>query len=129
MPFDNPPQTPFGDVGLLADARSRIAEDGDWLKDRFQDGNRRCLVGALSLVAGSRSFDAPNRVERRLARRLAEQLPPQFAGWVAKMKFVTSRHRLIWFNDDPGTRHEDVIALFDRAIDHLTIKAPVCVSM
>jgi hypothetical protein len=33
------------------------------------------------------------------------------------------------FNDDPGTRHDDVIALFDRAIDDLTIKVPVNVSM
>ena len=45
------------------------------------------------------------------------------------MKFVTSRQRLVWFNDDPGTKHEDVIALFDRTIDHLTIKAPVYVSV
>jgi hypothetical protein len=33
------------------------------------------------------------------------------------------------FNDNPRITHEDIMALFDQAIDHLTIKAPVCVSM
>ncbi len=47
----------------------------------FQDGNRICIVGALSLVSGSRSFNRPDRVERRLARVLAAQLPPGRPVW------------------------------------------------
>jgi hypothetical protein len=114
MPFDNPYQTSFGDVELLCDARRCIASRGDWVKGRFQDGDRHCLVAALSIAAGSRSFTIPNRLERRLARLLATELPPT-TFW-ARMNFLTGRQRLMWFNDDPGTRHEDVLALFDRTI-------------
>ena len=53
MPFDSPYQTPFGDVELLWDTRRRIASRGDWVQGRFQDGNRRCLVAALSIAAGA----------------------------------------------------------------------------
>src|SRR5215469_3438500 len=87
MPFDNPHQTPFGDIELLVAARGRISDSSDWMKHRFQDGNRRCLVAALSLVSDSRDLDVPNRVERRLARLLAKQLPrlPRFGA----IRFLT----------------------------------------
>jgi hypothetical protein len=77
MPFDNPHQTPFCDIELLLDARSLISDRGDWAQGRFRDQNRRCLVAALSSVSGSRSVYSANRVERRLARLLATQLPPR----------------------------------------------------
>jgi hypothetical protein len=41
------------------------------------------------------------------------------------MKCFTGRQRLIWFNDCPGTKHEDVMALFDKAIDHQTSKVSI----
>ena len=41
---------------------------------------------------------------------------------------MPARRRLIAFNDDPLTHHEDVIALFDRAIEHLASTAPVFVA-
>jgi hypothetical protein len=31
MPFDNPHQTPFGDIEILTDARNRIASQNTWL--------------------------------------------------------------------------------------------------
>ena len=74
MPFDNPYHTPSGDAELLRDARSRVSSRSDWVQGRFQDGNCLCLVGALSLVSGSRSFNTPNQVERRLAGSLFSQL-------------------------------------------------------
>jgi hypothetical protein len=126
MPFDNPNQTPFGDFELLLDGRGLISDRRDWVQGRFQDGNRRCLVAALSSVSGSLSFDSANRVERRLTRLLAKQLPSR-AFW-ARMRFLTARQRLILFNDDPRTQHEDIIALFDRTIDNFTREIPVCVS-
>jgi hypothetical protein len=127
MPFDNPHHLPFSDIEVLQEARGLISHGGDWVKDRFQDGNRRCLVAALSRVSHCRNLHVSNRLERRLARLLARQLPPGAPLW-ATMKFVSSRQRLIWFNDDPETRHEDVIALFDSTIDHLTNSVPVHVS-
>src|SRR3974377_518287 len=68
MPFDNPRQPPFGDIELLWDARSRIGRKGDWVQGRFQDGNRHCLVAALSLAAGRASFNMPKRLEGGPAR-------------------------------------------------------------
>jgi hypothetical protein len=44
------------------------------------------------------------------------------------MSFFTARRRLIWFNDCRHTKHEEIIALFDRTIDKLTRDMPVCVS-
>jgi hypothetical protein len=128
MPFDNPHQTPLGDAGLLWDARSRVATRSDWMQVRFQDGNRLCIVGALSLVSGSRSFNTPNQVERRLARVLAAQLPPGRSVWVG-LRFFTARQRLMWFNDSRRTSHADVMALFDRAIDQLMSTTPACISV
>jgi hypothetical protein len=126
MPFDNPHHSPIGDVDLLLDARRLISDRRDWVQGRFQDGNRRCLVAALSSVSGSRDFDAANRVERRLTRLLARQLLSR-PFW-SRLRSLTARRRLIWFNDDRRTKHEDVIALFDCTIDELTRGLPVCVS-
>jgi len=125
MPFDNPHQTPFGDAELLGEARSRISTRNDWVQGCFQDGNRLCIVGALSLVAGSRSFNSANRVERRLAGVLASQLPSKRPVWT-RFRFFTARQRLMWFNDARHTGHADVMALFDRAMDHLM--APALIS-
>ena len=123
MPFDNPPRTPFGDIELLWEARSRISNRDHWVQGRFQDGDRYCLIAVLSLVSGSPSFDVGNRVEGRLTRLLSKELPSRFRFW-ARVRFLTAGERLICFNDDARTGHEDVIALFDRTIDHLASQAP-----
>ena len=54
MPFDAPYQTPFGDIELLTDARSRICNRKSWVQDHFTNGDRYCLVAALSLACASR---------------------------------------------------------------------------
>ena len=118
MPFDNPNQAPIGDLEILADARNRVSIQSTWVQGSFLDGDRRCLVAALSLACGSRSLAIPNRTERRLARMLANQLPSH-APFATRIRLVSARQRLIFFNDGTRTCHEDVIALFDRAIDHL----------
>jgi hypothetical protein len=124
MPFDAIYQTPFGDIELLIDARSRIANCKSWVQGRFQDGDRHCLVGALSLACGSRSFHVPNRTEKRLARLVAKQIPPD-APFMTSCRFIPARQRLMSLNDDHRTRHQDVIALFDRTISHLMSTARV----
>jgi hypothetical protein len=124
MPFDAPYQTPFGDIELLMDARGRIANRKNWVQRRFQNGGRHCLVAALSLACGSRSFQMPNRTERRLARLIAKQIPPD-APLIIRYRLVPARQRLMSLNDDPRTTHEDVMALFDRTISHLASTARV----
>jgi len=126
MPFDNPPQS-FGDVERLLAVRDRISNADDWLQGGFKDGNRHCLVGALSLACASRSFYAPSRTERRLARVLAKQIPPTAPVWM-RLGVVASRHRLMAFNDIAQTTHEDVLALLDRAISQVASEAPAFVS-
>jgi hypothetical protein len=127
MPFDNPHKTEFGDIDLLLDARSRLSNKNDWVRCRYQHGNRLCLVAALSVVAGSVDFYTPNRRERQLARLVAAQLPDTVPLW-ARFSLVTARQRLIWFNDSPRTKHEDVVALVGRAIDFALSQAPAHVS-
>jgi hypothetical protein len=84
------------------------------------------LVAALSITAGSLDFQTPNRRERRLARLLAARLPEKAPLW-ARLRFFPARQRLILFNDSPQTRHADVLALFDGAIDHAVERTPICV--
>ena len=56
MPFDNPPDGRFSDIELLWAARSRIGDESGWVQNRYSDGDRLCLVAALSVVAGSAYF-------------------------------------------------------------------------
>jgi len=126
MPFDAPYQTPFGDIELLTDARSRISNRKSWAQGRFQDGDRHCLVAALSLACGSRSFQMPNRTERRLARLIAKQIPLH-APFMTRCGLIPARQRLMSLNDYPGTTHEDVLVLFDRTIGHLASTARISI--
>ena len=123
MPFDNPHDAPADDLAILIDARDRIADRHAWIKRAFKKGDRHCLVAALSLACGSHSFHAPNKTERRLAQMLAKQLPSKAPLWV-KIRLVSARTRLMRFNDDHLTSHEDVVALFDRTIGWLICKVP-----
>jgi hypothetical protein len=127
MPFDNPFEVPFDDIHLLMNARARIASPHRWLQGRFRYGDRYCLVGALSAECYSRSIRFPNRTERRLARRLAKQLPMVWRFWPRWM-FLTPRYRLTMFNDDYRTRHKSVVALFDRTIEQLMTESPLRVA-
>ena len=127
MPFDNPHQTPFGDLELLMETRGRISSRDNWVQGHFRKGGRYCLVAALSLTCGSRSFGVSNRTELRLSRLVAMHMPPDAPFWI-RYRFMPARRRLIAFNDDLLTRHEDVMALFDRAIEHLVISTQVRVA-
>ena len=127
MPFDNAPDGRFNEFQLLWAARNRIGDESRWVQNSFSDGDRLCLVATLSVVAGSPFLRAPNRTERRLARLLADQLPDSVPLW-ARLKFFTARQRLMWFNDSPRTKHRDVVALMDRAIDRVACRTPVGVS-
>jgi hypothetical protein len=126
MPFDGPYPNQFGDIELLMDARSCICDRKCWVQGRFQDGDRHCLVAALSLACGSRSFQMPNLAEKRLARKIAKQIAPD-APFMTRCMLLPARMRLMSLNDEPLTTHEDVMALFDRTIGHPARIAPISV--
>ena len=126
MPFDAPYQTPFGDIELLTDARSRIGNRKSWVQGHFKSGDRHCLVAALSLACASRSFQLPNGTETRLARLIAKQIPPD-APFMTRCRLLPARQRLMLLNDDPYTTHDDVMALFDRTINHLVSATAISV--
>ncbi len=79
MPFDFPNQGPIGDLDILVDARARVSGENQWIKGRFEDGDRHCLVAALSLACGSRSFNIPNKTERRLMHLSCRSTLARFA--------------------------------------------------
>ena len=123
MPFDNPQQRSFGDTEILINARSRVSDADHWLRFAYQDGDRLCLVAALSLASNSRNFDGPSASERRLARIMVKNLSNSIIWkWLI---FLSPRYRLTLFNDHSRTCHADVVALFDRAIHHLEAKSPL----
>ena len=37
-----------------------------------------------------------------------------------RLRIMPARQRLMYFNDDTPTTHSDVVALYDRTIEHLT---------
>jgi hypothetical protein len=123
MPFDNPHEAPVGDLEILFDARARISRTELWVKGRFRDGDRHCLVAALSRACFSRGFKFSKKTERRLCLLIARQLKPVSPWWM-RIRLFTARDRLVLFNDDPLTTHGDVLALLDRTISHLASRVP-----
>jgi hypothetical protein len=122
MPFDNPPQGLLSDLEILLNARSRIDNPNRWLKGDFRKDDRHCLVSALTMACRNPQFAQPSGTERRLILAMARQLP---GGWgrLPRMICFKPMQRLIRFNDGPCTTHGDVMALFDRTIQHLATKA------
>src|SRR5215472_14837239 len=98
MPFDNLNRAPVGDLAILIEVRERVSGEHQWLKRGYTDGNRNCLVAALSLACSSPGFLISNKVERRLARILVKHLPPAMPFWI-RIGLLPARHRLMWFND------------------------------
>jgi hypothetical protein len=67
MRFDNPYRTSFGEVEPLWATRGCLASRGDWVQGRFQDGDRHCLVAALS-IAKLRHAEPTGATDRTAAR-------------------------------------------------------------
>ena len=118
MPFDSLPQVPFSDIDILLDARGRIDDPERWIKGALRKRNRRCLVAALVLACKSRRIG--RRTLRRLAFHMVRQLP---VGRLQRAIPFMPMQRLMRFNDNPRTTHADVMALFDRTIQNLSVKA------
>lgn len=119
MPFDNSPEEPFdpmGDLALLRYAKGLINTEDKWTKGVFfNNRGGYCAVAALSVACTGAVNRRLTTQGRRLARHLCREMPysrriPLF--------FLTARVQLIDFNDR-GTTHDDMMHLFDHAIDRL----------
>ena len=121
MPFDGPHECPFSDIDRLLAARGKIASPNQWTKGALRrDDNRDRVVGALKKVSGSLGEFRLTRAELRLAGLLANQLPKRNIILGALFRRSPVR-RLMKFNDNRWTRHSEVLALFDRAIERLQV--------
>ena len=83
-------------VEFLRAARTFLSDPARWYKGDWGDGcDARCLVGALYDGADGEydTFLASSEVVKRIVGRVPAE-----------------------FNDDPGTKHADVVAALDRAI-------------
>ncbi|AGC36105.1 hypothetical protein B7L88_gp061 [Rhizobium phage RHEph10] len=91
----------------LIAARALIADEGDW--GQGEDRCRACALDALR-IEEDMTDDDPRAIKATEALRLA--LPASFTddpnNW---------NHPVAQFNDRSETRHADVLALYDRAIE------------
>jgi len=121
MPFDNlgGPERDPDDADLLIAARSLIGLPHLWVKNAYcREGlgtMRYCAMAALSTVC-ERPFLRPGRRVRRLARLLVNEMPNQ-GGYL--LRFVSAPLRVRGYNDSFATSHDDVLTLFDKAINRL----------
>jgi hypothetical protein len=95
----------------LRAARALIDTPEKWCKG-LADG-RNCVMWAVNYVTtGKASCTAGGYRQREAERALRRQVP--------RMPFdhggMLDAHPVVRFNDDPATTHNDVLALFDRAI-------------
>lgn len=83
----------------LREARKLIDEPGKWCQGRLRDGNgRHCALAATHDVPG---VTGPMTI--RMHNALTRALPVEW-------------RVLPYFNDNPATTWEDIMALYDRAI-------------
>jgi len=120
MPFDNLPEPsqPSREVQLLRLARDSIGRQRFWTQGRWMtpDG-RMCAVMAIRQVC-THCLDRTER--RQMARRLIWLVQREMPlGRRIMMCWMTSRQRLIWFNDSRNTTHRQVMGLFNLAIERL----------
>lgn len=114
MPFDAPlgrgDPDPDPDVRALRRAKSLINHPSRWLQQKFSIDQEMCSVFAVQFACMSN-----RKRQKRLLRVLANELPVHYRYLI----FMTSRQKVISFNDRRTTKHAAVMALFDRAIRRL----------
>ena len=93
---------------ILIAAKALIDTPEKWLKGALSTGDDTCFcaMGALG-HAGGFGLVASDKTPELAS--LLDSIPASFV-------WVTDKHRLAAYNDDPATTHADIMALFDRAI-------------
>jgi hypothetical protein len=115
MPFDALPERFNNDGDLLAKAKRMLMARG-WAKGVYV--NRLggiCPVVALALACGIEGYRRPTRLQRRLAGHLIREAP-HHGGTVLRW-FSSGYFRLKVYNDSRHTSYDDLMDMFDRAIE------------
>jgi len=101
----------FKAAQLLRGAREYLSNPDKWIKRNIQRGDKVCSIGAIQRAAGFlnggwKLGDPQERAERHLAYgKAVDALSLEVGG------------NIPLFNDNPSTKHEDVLAAFDLAIE------------
>lgn len=95
-------------LDVLLRMRERLSNPDNWCQKDLGRGERRCLVGTI---------DAVMHIEPEQRQPFA-----QHEDWEAVYKLLhqLSDGEVATFNDAKDTRHEDVLALLDLAIEQRT---------
>lgn len=98
---------------ILIEARRLINQgwtQGQLEKAKFFGGTAYCALGAINRAARTRTEYRPH--QSFLIERAQDKLIDEFEPFYPILS-------LEYFNDSPGTRKKDVLALFDAAISKL----------
>jgi hypothetical protein len=108
-------------MSVAEDMLEILREPRHWAQHAYSRGGRfdsqMCLMGALGQVTHNnptfwkgRSKDARSATVRRLASVIAEQYPERTGGYKSPGCIVVA------FNDHWNTKHDDVVAVLEKAI-------------
>lgn len=96
---------------LLVAAREKIADHHNWGKRHYYHDGRCCAIGALMLAHPERQDSNEEILTYGAAcAALRGAIPPDFIAAYPDYNPVSC------FNDHRTTTHQDVLALYDRAI-------------
>jgi hypothetical protein len=116
MPFDNPNIDPnlLHILALMEKARWRMRVPQLWCKGKFRRGTRVCVIGAVEWA----TFENADRelIIKRLRTELVRAIPSE-TDWSSPWHARPARPLISYFNDRARTRHRDVMAIWDRAIE------------
>ncbi len=88
---------------LLSAAKNLLQEEKRWGKGQFFGEKCFCIIGAIHKAKGGNNFETRVKAIRKLHKSLADIFPAHLD--------------IIEFNDSDSTNHDDVLELFDYAIE------------
>lgn len=108
---------------ILIDARALISAEGGWMRGELKDGDCYCAIGAVTTARG---IDIAAIDEVEFDSLIYDNNDPTLAALAAE---IPKSQRIHWdsrpaselwnWNDHWDRRQEDVVKLFDRAIERL----------
>ena len=122
---------------ILRAARERIASQEQWMKGSFKKEPSGgiyayCAVGALNAAVSNiaqeaygDSLSVPDelwQMREHALRALGDVIPSSFLDEMEERVYFESRsHAISCFNDWEKTTHADILALYQRALDYVSL--------